>query len=94
MNALEAIGIDTSVAPEGYDENDTSNPYGRDSVTVNPVSELLLLAADYYDAYADTTTVYRKDQINSALLGHADGALRTWAEFAEEDTFVNILRDP
>ena len=26
MNALEAIGIDTSVAPEGYDANDTSNP--------------------------------------------------------------------
>ena len=47
MNALEAIGIDTSVAPEGYDENDTSNPYGRDSVTVNPVSELLLLQGTY-----------------------------------------------
>ena len=46
MNALEAIGIDTSVAPEGYDANDTSNPYGKNVTTVNPVSELLLMTGE------------------------------------------------
>lgn len=44
MNALEAIGFGTSKPPEGFDANDTSNPYGRDSVTLNPVSDLLVLS--------------------------------------------------
>jgi hypothetical protein len=39
MNALDALGINTSEAPEGYDENDRSNPYGKDTVTLNPVGE-------------------------------------------------------
>lgn len=38
-SALDALGIDTSQAPEGYDEDSTSNPYGKDTVTMNPVGE-------------------------------------------------------
>lgn len=40
MDALSALGIDSSIPPEGYDANDKSNPYGKDTVTVNPVKEL------------------------------------------------------
>ena len=70
MNALEAIGIDTSVAPEGYDENDTSNPYGRDSVTVNPVSELLLLQGTYNPDLSSESELLRTDQVLGQLWGH------------------------
>ena len=37
--ALEALGIDSGKAPEGYDPN-AKNPYGKDTVTLNPVKEL------------------------------------------------------
>jgi len=46
MDALSALGIDTSVAPEGFDENDTSNPYGKNNMTVNPVNELYVLGLE------------------------------------------------
>jgi len=40
MNALEAIGIDTSVTPEGVDLLSADNPYGRNTIAMNPVYEL------------------------------------------------------
>lgn len=39
-DAFSAIGIDTSVAPDGYDADSIDNPYGRDTIKVNTVSEL------------------------------------------------------
>ncbi len=42
MNALDALGIDTSVVPEDYDPDSLDNPYGRDNVVVNPVYELFV----------------------------------------------------
>ena len=39
-DAFSAIGIDTSVAPDGYDADSIDNPYGRATVKVNTVSEL------------------------------------------------------
>lgn len=42
MDALKAIGIDTSQIPEGVDLESTDNPYGRDSVTVSPVYEFFV----------------------------------------------------
>lgn len=39
-NAFAAIGIDTSVAPDGYDADSIDNPYGRSTIKVNTVSEL------------------------------------------------------
>ncbi|MFA9423208.1 MAG: hypothetical protein ACERLG_06500, partial [Sedimentibacter sp.] len=55
MNALNALGIDTEEAPEGFDPTSTSNPYGKDHVTVNMVSEVLLTGADK-ETHAPTTT--------------------------------------
>jgi hypothetical protein len=46
MNAIEALGIDTDEAPEGYDANSTSNPYGKNNITVNEVSEVLLIESE------------------------------------------------
>lgn len=42
MNALDALGIDTSKTPDGVDLDSTDNPYGRDTSTVNPVYELFV----------------------------------------------------
>ena len=39
-DAFAAIGIDTSVAPDGYDADSIDNPYGRSTIKVNTVSEL------------------------------------------------------
>jgi len=55
MNALNALGIDTEEAPEGFDPTSTSNPYGKDHVTVNMVSEVLLTGANK-ETHAPTTS--------------------------------------
>ena len=45
-DALAALGIDTSVAPEGYDPDSLDNPYGRDTIAVTPVYELYTIGWD------------------------------------------------
>lgn len=45
-NAFDALGIDTSVIPEGVDPNSTDNPYGRNTYTPNTVYEVLLQNAN------------------------------------------------
>lgn len=39
-NALQALGIDTSKIPDGVNLNSSDNPYGRSTVTIDPVSEV------------------------------------------------------
>lgn len=57
MNALDALGIDTSIMPEGYDENSTSNPYGRNTVKVNPVYELFETGVNKTSSTSKTETI-------------------------------------
>ncbi len=46
-DAFSAIGIDTSVAPDGFDANNTiDNPYGRSTIKMNTVSELYTVELD------------------------------------------------
>ena len=45
-DALAALGIDASVAPEGYDPDSLDNPYGRDTIAVTPVYELYTIGLD------------------------------------------------
>ena len=57
MNALGAIGIDTSAAPEGFDPNDSvSNPYGKGSMTMNTVREPLVIAGDEAWLYGENSS--------------------------------------
>ncbi|MFR1050117.1 MAG: InlB B-repeat-containing protein [Lachnospirales bacterium] len=79
MNALEAIGIDTSVVPEGYDANDTSNPYGKNITTVNPVSELLLMTEEKLTGEEGATSTYFN--LKATLNGHANATLDTYNGF-------------
>jgi len=46
MNAFDALGIDTTLMPEGYDEYSKENPYGRNKVIINPVYELFITGRD------------------------------------------------
>ncbi|MDR3277174.1 MAG: Ig-like domain-containing protein [Oscillospiraceae bacterium] len=39
---FDLLGIDTGVTPDGYNEGDAYNPYGKDKVNINPVSELYM----------------------------------------------------
>lgn len=45
-DAFSAIGIDTSVAPDGFDANSIDNPYGRNTIKMNTVSELYTVRLD------------------------------------------------
>lgn len=67
MTVLDALGIDTSVAPSGFDENDPSNPYGQDQTTMAVVDELLAVNGK-------TGTLYGH---NSAVLGEDSAILRS-----------------
>lgn len=80
MNALEAIGFDTSKAPEGFDANDTSNPYGRDSVTMNPVDELLVLRGTTVQKSGDSYST----TIQADLYGNYDGTITVLEDFLSE----------
>lgn len=69
MNALDALGIDTSAMPEGYDENSTDNPYGRSTITVNPVYELFV------------TGVTSAFSLENVLYGHNKPLNQTMTDF-------------
>ncbi len=95
MNALDALGIDTSALPEGYDPNTTENPYGRDSVTVNPVYELFVTGVKKTsgptttvenitsgsDVVGTKTTVTSIFSLQNLLYGHNKALNKTLTDF-------------
>lgn len=59
MDALSALGIDTSKSPDGFNANSTDNPYGKNTVELTPVSELYTVGLETgvsYDSSYDTTS--------------------------------------
>jgi hypothetical protein len=69
MNALAALGIDTSKMPEGYDPSSQENPYGKDTMTVNPVSELFT-ADRITESVTEGGTTVNKYYQTAVLRGH------------------------
>ncbi len=58
-DVFSALGFDTSVLPEGYEEDTTDNPYGRDTVLGNQVFEALISSANGLKVYGrDNNNVY------------------------------------
>lgn len=58
-DALAALGIDSSQAPEGFDPDSVENPYGRNTIAVTPVKELYtvgLLHEQGSNPFGDTGT--------------------------------------
>jgi len=65
-DAFSAIGIDTSVVPEGVDLSGNDNPYGKDRVDVIPVYEM-------FEGKVDVDTAAANKAIQAARL-YGDGA--------------------
>ena len=66
-DALAALGIDASVAPEGYDPDSLDNPYGRDTIAVTPVYELYTIGWDSKvdDALEGTCTTHHSTNMEN-----------------------------
>lgn len=56
-DALAALGIDSSKAPDGFNANDPSNPYGRNTIKVTPVYELYTVGLTSDVLPSDKTSV-------------------------------------
>lgn len=54
-DAFDALGLDTTTAPEGYDPYSSENPYGRDTLVINPVYELITTRFQVYEEDDITT---------------------------------------
>ena len=65
-DAFSAIGIDTSVAPDGYDADSIDNPYGRSTIKVNTVSELYTVGLNQDVSTLNKTDISAGTSANSA----------------------------
>jgi hypothetical protein len=72
MDALTALGIDTSKSPDGYDPYSTDNPYGKNTIEISPVYEIykvgLANGITYPATYSTTSTLeWRKYRMRAVL---------------------------
>jgi hypothetical protein len=82
MNALEALGFDTSEVPEDVDLDGDDNPYGRNTTAVNPVYEL------FVQGTKSGTSI-------TSLYGHNKALSKTWDDFydSQSDTKSTITTE-
>lgn len=99
-DALAALGIDTGVAPEGFNPDSIENPYGRDTVEVTSVKELYTIGLEkelsseptcaeetqYSDSQMGQTKVTRDKTDDNRLVSNLYGHEK-W----NEDTTEGIL---
>lgn len=89
MTALDALGIDTSVAPSGFDENDPSNPYGQDQTTMAVVDEILAVSGKTGTLYGHNSPVLGNDSsiLKSGKNSEIAGKVVTTPESDSEATY-------
>ena len=80
-DALAALGIDSSKAPDGFNANDPSNPYGRNTIKVTPVYELYTVGL--------TNDVLPSDKID---LGKRESAEKCDTSVSKSSQKDNILQ--
>ena len=80
-DALAALGIDSSKAPDGFNANDPSNPYGRNTIKVTPVYELYTVGL--------TNDVLPSDKID---LGKRESAEKCDTSVSKSNQTDNILQ--
>ena len=76
-DALAALGIDSSKAPDGFNANDTSNPYGRNTIKVTPVYELYTVGL--------TEDVLPSDTINMGSKADAESCAKSTSASNDKD---------
>lgn len=87
-NAFAAIGIDTSVAPDGYDADSIDNPYGRDTIKVNTVSELYTVRLNQ-----DVSTLNKTDIAAGTSRDSAKGEVSKINETAATSVTASLYGD-
>ena len=89
MNALDALGIDTSVPPEGFDPNSTENPYGRDIIPLATVWELYTIGLTKKAEYKSPNVSNTSETYET----NSDGSLKTFTESntTEGNTLLSTL---
>ncbi len=70
-DVFSALGFDTSEIPEGYNEDTTENPYGRDLVPGNQVFELVTASSSGANVYGRDDDSFSFSDINSMPTGAA-----------------------
>ena len=103
MDALAALGIDTSAAPEGFDADSTSNPYGKDTIAVNPVKELYVLglnaktsilssieAAKEGDPATKTVEMNISNYLAGTIYGHSNNTGKTTKDIMKTKNAMTI----
>ncbi|MFA9422018.1 MAG: S-layer homology domain-containing protein [Sedimentibacter sp.] len=79
-NVFNALGFDTSQAPDGYDPDSTENPYGKDLVTANEVLEAFILDDGGYRIAGNNNSITADDISSAAYNGRTfPGSYRSMA---------------
>ena len=76
-DALAALGIDSSKAPDGFNANDPSNPYGRNTIKVTPVYELYTVGL--------TSDVLPSDTISMGTKADAESCAKSTSASNDKD---------
>lgn len=87
-DAFSAIGIDTSVAPDGYDADSIDNPYGRSTIKVNTVSELYTVGLNQ-----DVSTLNKTEKDAGKSKDSAKGEISQIAETATTSVTASLYGD-
>ena len=72
-DVFSALGFDTEQIPEGYDEETTDNPYGRDKLAGNQVFELLVSSAKGKNIYGKDNNSVSAGSISGQPSGSGSG---------------------
>ncbi len=89
-DALAALGIDTSIAPEGFDENDSiSNPYGRSTIEVTPVKELYTVGMSTKPLESNDQRTYNTGKKDKIEVGETKNDHDT--KYASSNELVSML---
>lgn len=76
-DALAALGIDSSKAPDGFNANAPSNPYGRNTIKVTPVYELYTVGL--------TNDVLPSDTISMGTKADAESCAKSTSASNDKD---------
>ena len=76
-DALAALGIDSSKAPDGFNANDPSNPYGRNTIKVTPVYGLYTVGL--------TSDVLPSDTISMGTKADAESCAKSTSASNDKD---------
>jgi|GEM_PF-1909863 len=73
----DALGIDNSMTPDGYNPQSTENPYGKDTYVPNPVNELYDITTNF-DVGAFTSVSQDKSTLDALNMSKTTQPMHLW----------------